>query len=54
VGDHTLLVGSPIEASHDADAHPLVLHRPATVHTSSTHTYDAPEKPVRDGAHAVP
>ncbi|MEU2587347.1 flavin reductase family protein [Streptomyces avermitilis] len=27
VGDHTLLVGSPIEASHDADAHPLVLHR---------------------------
>ncbi|MER7625332.1 flavin reductase family protein [Streptomyces sp. NPDC126503] len=27
VGDHTLLVGSPLEAFHDADAHPLVLHR---------------------------
>ncbi|MER6472411.1 flavin reductase family protein [Streptomyces collinus] len=27
VGDHTLLVGSPIEASHDGEAHPLVLHR---------------------------
>ncbi|MFD4789928.1 flavin reductase family protein [Streptomyces sp. NPDC058459] len=27
VGDHTLLVGSPTEAFHDADAHALVLHR---------------------------
>ncbi|MET9254028.1 flavin reductase family protein [Streptomyces sp. NPDC048182] len=27
VGDHTLLVGSPVEASHDTDAGPLVLHR---------------------------
>ncbi|GAA3487589.1 flavin reductase family protein [Streptomyces cremeus] len=27
VGDHTLLVGSPTEAFHDADARPLVLHR---------------------------
>ncbi|AGS66938.1 flavin reductase family protein [Streptomyces collinus] len=27
VGDHTLLVGSPIDASHDGDARPLVLHR---------------------------
>ncbi|MGW0331789.1 flavin reductase family protein [Streptomyces sp. NPDC003011] len=27
VGDHTLLVGNAIEASHDTDAHPLVLHR---------------------------
>lgn len=27
VGDHTLLVGSPVEASHDADTRPLVIHR---------------------------
>ncbi|MFF7446063.1 MULTISPECIES: flavin reductase [unclassified Streptomyces] len=27
VGDHTLVVGSPTGVSHDADAHPLVLHR---------------------------